>query len=276
MRLRKRTTKILIYFFLIFIAILHSVPLLLMVLNTLRTDKQIKVMPLSIPETWEWGNYVATWNAGKYGTAYLNSIFVSIFAIMIGTVIVLLAAYSVTRLDLPKKGLIIGYFIMGFSFPAFLYIIPTYFMFNRVGLVDNLWGLVFLYSAGQIPLNFVMVRAYLMGIPKSIDEASYVDGCTPLTTIWYIIIPLARPILTTVALLIFVGVWNEFVFANTFIQADSLRMVATRFVRFTSEWSSDLSRIYTAAAISAGPILIIYAFLQQKFIEGMTQGGVKG
>jgi len=276
MILRKRISKMIIYLFLAIVAMIHSVPLLVMLLNTLRTDRQIKVMPLSIPETWEWGNYTATWIAGGYGSAYLNSIFVSIFTILIGTTIVLLAAYSVTRLELPKKGLITGYFILGFSFPAFLYIIPTYFMFSRIGLVDNLWGLIFLYSAGHIPLNFVMVRAYLLGIPKSLDEASYCDGCTPLTTIWYIILPLARPIITTVALLIFVRVWNEFVFANTFIQTDALRMVATRFVRFTGEWSSDLSRIYTAAAISAGPIIIIYLFLQQKFIDGMTQGGIKG
>ena len=265
-----------IYILLIALAVFQAIPLLLMFLNTLRTNAQIKTMPLSIPETWEWDNFIKTWTSGGYVTAYRNSIIVSAVTIAIVIVCTLFAAYAMTRLKLPLNRLFTGYFVLGLSFPAFLYIIPNYFLMSRIGLVNNLLGLIILYSAGALPLNLIMMRTYLMGIPKSIDEAAYVDGCTPQTAIWYIIIPLARPIITTVALLVFVSSWNEFLFANTFIVTDSLRTVSTRFVRFTGEWSSDLSKIYTAAVITAGPIMIMYIFLQKKFIEGITKGGVKG
>ncbi len=276
MKIRKVIAKTTVYLLLSAIAALQLVPLAFMVLNTLRTDIAIKKMPIGIPEKWKFSNYAETWTKGGYGQAYINSIIVSALCIAIVVTLTLFAAYAMTRLKLPGGNLFVGYFILALSFPAFLYIIPDYFLFNKIGLIDSLIGLVIIYSAGYIPLNLMLCRTYLVGIPKSIDEAAYVDGCTPASTIWYIILPLARPIITTVALMVFVSSWNEFLFANTFIQTESLRTVSTRFVRFTGEWNNDISKIYTAAAITIGPILIMYLFLQRTFIEGMTKGGVKG
>ena len=116
----------------------------------------------------------------------------------------------------------------------------------------------------------------LIGIPKELEEAGKIDGCGEVSVVWHVTMPIARPIFSTVALLVFVQCWNEFLWANTYLSTDNVRTVSTRFYKFVSQYSMDLASVFTAGAIAIGPIIILYVALQKKFIEGMTSGAVKG
>ena len=261
---------------LIAIAMLQIFPLAAMVLNSLRTDKAIKNLPMGIPEGLHLQNYPDTWTIGGYTTAYLNSILIGALVVLGVLVLGGLAAYAMAKLPLPKKGFFIGYFTMALAIPGFLFLVPDYFVMSKIGLNNSQFGIALIYIALFMPLNTMLMRTYLIGLPRELEEAGKVDGCSELGVFLHVTLPLARPIMTTVALLVFANCWNEFLWANTFLTSDHVRTVATRFYNFVSEYSQNLAQVYTAGVISLAPIAVLYLLLQDHFIEGITAGGVKG
>lgn len=147
---------------------------------------------------------------------------------------------------------------------------------NKLGLVDTRWSLMIVYTAMQIPFNMLLLRTFLAGIPRELEEAAKIDGCNELNSFLRVTLPIAKPMFLTIAILVFVNVWNEFLWSNTFITSEELKLVATRFVKFTGEYGSNMARIYTASVITIAPVIILYLFFSRKFIEGMTSGSVKG
>lgn len=262
--------------FLVLMALFAAVPLLQVLLNSFRTDREVKSMPLGLPKEWVFNNYGETWDIGGYGTAYFNSLFTAFVVIAIVLVVVGLGAYAICKLDFKLKGFFTAYFFVAISLPGFLYIVPDYFLMNNIGLVDTRWSLMIVYTAMQIPFNMLLLRTFLTGIPRELEEAAKIDGCNELQCFLKITIPIAKPMFLTIAILVFVNVWNEFLWSNTFITTEELKLVATRFVKFTGEYGSNMARIYTASVITVAPVIILYLLFSRKFIEGMTSGSVKG
>ena len=261
---------------LIFVAILHMLPLAVMVLNSFREEKRIKLLPISLPESLYFKNYPNAWKKGQFLTGYLNSFFIGVIVVICVLVLGGLCAYSMAKLPLPKHDFFVGYFTMGMAIPGFLCLVPLYFMMGKIGMTNSRYGLSMIYVALFLPLHTMMMRAYLIGIPRELEEAGKIDGCSELGVFWHVTLPLARPIMTTVALLVFSRCWNEFLWANTFLSVNPVRTVATRFYIFVSEHNTEMDMIYTSGVISLAPIAVLYLLLQDNFIEGLTAGGVKG
>lgn len=257
-------------------AIFELFPLVQLFFNSFRPDTEIKAHPLGLPKQWILTNYPETWQMGGYGRAFLNSLWISFWTILITVVIISLAAYALAKIDFKGREFFIAYFLLGMAIPSFAYLIPTYYIFNQMGLSNSHTGLIITYVAGNIPFKLLLLRTFLLGIPREVEESAKVDGCTEIQAFLRVTLPLAKSIVMTVAVLVFLSCWNEFTFANTFITTDSLRPVATRFVKFTTEYSSDFARIFTSGVISIAPVVILYLLLQDSFIEGLTSGSIKG
>lgn len=273
------TTKILSVIgavFLIFMALFAAIPLLQVLFNSFKTDRECKTSPLGIPKEWVFNNFGETWQIGGYATAYFNSLLTAFVVIAVVLTIVGLGAYALTKLQFKLRGFFTAYFFVAISLPGFLYIVPDYFVMNKIGLVDTRWSLIIVYTAMQIPFNMLLLRTFLTGIPRELEEAAKIDGCNEINSFLRITLPIAKPMFLTVAILIFVNVWNEFLWSNTFITKDELKLVATRYVRFTGEYGMNMARIYTASVITIAPVIILYLFFSRRFIEGMTSGSVKG
>lgn len=262
--------------FLVLMALFAAVPLLQVLLNSFRTDREVKTMPLGLPKEWIFNNYPETWEIGGYATAYFNSLLTAFVVIAVVLVVVGLGAYAICKLEFKLRGFFTAYFFVAISLPGFLYIVPDYFLMNKIGLVDTRWSLMIVYTAMQIPFNMLLLRTFLTGIPRELEEAGKIDGCNELQSFLKITLPIAKPMFLTIAILVFVNVWNEFLWSNTFITTEELKLVATRFVKFTGEYGSNMARIYTASVITIAPVVILYLFFSRRFIEGMTSGSVKG
>lgn len=262
--------------FLVLMGIFALVPLIQVLINSFRTDRECKTMPLGLPKEWVFNNFSETWEIGGYATAYFNSFLTAFIVIVIVMIVVGLGAYAISKLDFKLRGFFTAYFFVAISLPGFLYIVPDYFVMNKLGLVDTRWSLVIVYTAMQIPFNMLLLRTFLAGIPRELEEAAKIDGCNELNSLLKITFPIAKPMFLTIAILVFVNVWNEFLWSNTFITTESLKLVATRFVKFTGEYGSNMARIYTASVITIAPVIILYLFFSRKFIEGMTSGSIKG
>lgn len=264
------------YVFMILMALFAAIPLLQVLLNSFRTDRECKTMPLGLPKEWVFNNYKETWEIGGYATAYFNSLLTAFAVIAVVLVVVGLGAYCISKLEFRLKGFFTAYFFVAISLPGFLYIVPDYFLMNKLGLVDTRWSLIIVYTAMQIPFNMLLLKTFLAGIPRELEEAAKIDGCNELNSFLKVTLPIAKPMFLTITILVFVNVWNEFLWSNTFITSEELKLVATRFVKFTGEYGSNMARIYTASVITIAPVIILYLFFSRKFIEGMTSGSVKG
>ena len=274
-RAKKTIFDVIKYVFLFGMAMFASFPLIQVLLNSWRTDREVKTMPLGLPKEWT-NNYVDTWKMGGYFAAYCNTFLIAAIVILLVLILVGLGSYALSKLDFKLKGFFTAYFFVAISLPGFLYIVPNYFLMNKLGLVDTHLSLIIVYTAMQLPFNMLLLRTFLAGIPRELEEAAKIDGCNEIQSLWRITLPIAKPMFLTVALLVLVNVWNEFLWSNTFITTEGLKTVATRFVKFTGQYGSNMARIYTASVITIAPIIILYLFFSRKFIEGMTSGSVKG
>lgn len=263
------------YVYLVGMLLFAAIPLIQVFLNSFRTDRQVKSAPIGFPETPSLVNWVDTWVIGGYGVAYFNSLLTAAVVIIAVLVIVGLGAYALSKLQFKLRGFFTAYFFVAISLPTFLYIVPDYFVMNKLGLVDTRWALMIIYTANQIPFNMLLLRTFLTGIPRELEEAAKIDGCTELDSLVRITFPIAKPMFLTIAILVFVNVWNEFLWANTFITSEELKPVAIRFVKFTGEYASNMARIYTASCITILPVIVLYLLFSRRFIEGMTSGSVK-
>lgn len=260
---------------LILISLFQLFPLLVMFFNSFRSDKQIKNMPLGFPTSLQLENYANTWKSGDYTRAFFNSVTIAIFVVVIVLVAGGLAAYALAKLPLKGRSVFLGYFTLGMSIPGFLFIVPNYYIHSRLGIMNTHISMIFIYSALFMSFNLLLLRSYLIGVPKELEEAAKIDGCNEISVLIHITVPIAAPIFLTVILLVFVQCWNEFFWANVFLQSD-MRTVSTKFYDFVGKFSSDLAKVYTAGCITMGPIVVLYAFLQKNFIEGLTSGALKG
>lgn len=264
------------YVFLFGMLLFALVPLLQVFINSFRSDREVKTMPLGLPKQWVFNNYPETWQIGGYGQAYINSLLIAAVVIVVVLAVAGLGAYSISKLEYKGRGFFNAYFFVAISLPGFLYIVPDYFIFNKLHLIDTRVGLMLVYIAMQIPFNMLLLKTFLAGIPRELEEAAKIDGCNELDSFMKITLPIAKTMFLTVAILVFVNVWNEYLWSNTFVTTEIIKPVATRFVKFTGEYGSDMAKIYTASVITIAPVIILYLLFSRKFIEGMTSGSVKG
>ena len=275
-KMQKKIPTVFMYIILFILLIFSAVPLLQVFINAFRTNTDVMRRPFGLPYQWVFNNWYDTWTIGDYGTAFMNSFIIAAVVIVLVLTVVGLAAYALSKLEFRGREFFMVYFFVAMSLPGFLSLVPNFFLFNSIGLVNTRMSLIILYTAGQIPFNMLLLRTFLGGIPREVEEAAKIDGCSEIQAFTMITLPIAKSVFMTIAILIFVNVWNEFLLANTFIMSDSLRPAATRFVRFVGEFSSDMARIYTAAAITTLPIIVMYLAFSRRFIEGMASGSVKG
>lgn len=231
---------------------------------------------IGIPTQLSWSNYVDAWTSGNYARAFLNTVIINCVAIVVVLFADVTAAYGLTKLNIFGKEFFNAYFVMGVSVPSFAIIVPLYFFFDKIGLVNNRIGMIIIYSAIFMPFTLLFMRSFYLGIPRSLEEAALIDGCSEAGALRRVTLPLAMPMVTTAALVVFVNSYNEFLFANVFLQQKDLRTVALSFYSFVGQYSSDLGTVFAAGCITLLPIMILYLFLQRRFIEGFAEGAVKG
>jgi raffinose/stachyose/melibiose transport system permease protein len=167
------------------------------------------------------------------------------------------------------------YFMATMTVPAQLYIFPLYFAFAKLGLVNSIFGVALIYCAMYSPFSILLLRTYVLGVPQAIEEAASIDGATPRQTFFYITLPLLRPGLLTVAIIVALYAWNEFLIAVTFLQSDATTTAVVRFYNLAGQYSTNWGEMMAAAIMIALPVVVVFVVLQQRFIDGMAAGSVK-
>jgi raffinose/stachyose/melibiose transport system permease protein len=187
-----------------------------------------------------------------------------------------LCAYALARMRFRGKNIALVWLLLSLSIPLGMFLVPLFYVYQRVGLMDTRLGLILIYSGIFMPFNVLLLRAYFLNVPGELGESARIDGEGDLGILLRIYVPLARPAFLTVALLVFLWSWNEFFFANAFIQSDTLQTVALKYLTFAGDYTANWSYIMAGGIITIAPMVVIYLILQRRFIEGLTEGGIRG
>ena len=276
MHRRKRIANRVTLALLLILVAVHLVPVFMVLLNSLRTNNEVNRRLIGWPQEFCFTNYEYVFHRANYLKSYLLNALIGGASVLLVLLVIVMASYGIVKMNAFGSKFFTGYFAAAMSIPTFGILVPLFFAFKKLGLSETVQGIVLIFSATAIPLNFLFMRAFFVGIPSEIEEAARIDGASELQNIWYITIPLAKPIMLTSSLIVFTDTWNNFLLPNIFLSRFPIRVVSLNFFVFEGQFVSRLAYIFTAAMFSILPILVLYFFLQNSFISGMTAGGVKG
>ena len=264
------------YIVLILLLIFSLGPLVILTFNSLKTKAELAKNPLGFPQKIVFSNFPKAWEVGDFSVTTRNSLL--LVAITVVGVLFFggLAAYSLAKLDIPGAGLLTMYLLIGSSLPIQLYLVPLFFVWQKLHLVNNHFGLALIYIATQAPFAIFLLRSYMVQLPRDFEDAARVDGASEWEVFLKIVVPLSWPGFLTVGLVIALGVWNEFLLATVFLTEQELFTVVTSYNNFASRFSRDWTLTSAASLMMILPVIVIFLLLQRRFIEGLTQGGLKG
>ena len=264
------------YILLSIFAFIALFPIALLLLNSLKPAAQIVQNPLAFPEQIRWQNFSNAWTHAKFSKTFINSIIVSGVTIILVCTTSSLTAYVLARRKIKSWKIFTFYLLATTTAPIQLYIFPLYFGFAKLGLINNIFGVALIYTALYSPFAVMLLRTYFLAVPKELEEAAIVDGATHWQVFWRVMLPIVSPGILTVALIIGLNSWNEFLIATTFLQKQENMTAVIAFFLLSGQYSSDWGEIMAAALIIVVPVVALFVFMQKRFIEGMAGGSVKG
>jgi len=272
--------KVVLYGLLVLWSMICLYPLIWMLSTSLKTMSEVAKNTMAlIPEAFRWENYVEAWTKGNFGTYFKNSIVVTVTTLLLVLWTASMTAYAVAREDFPGRRLILFSLVATLFIPAEATLVPVFHIAKNLGLLNSLAGLIVVSTAGSQVVSIYLIQAYFRTIPKDLDDAAKIDGCNLFQTYWHVILPLAKPVLATVAILTFMGTWNAYLLPLAFTMSKpELRTLPVGLVAFQSGFAFSVNwpLLCAGAAISLMPIVVLYIFLQRYFVSGIAAGALKG
>lgn len=271
-----RLTRLMVYALLCAAAFSVAFPLALMLLNSVRSNFDILLTPLGWPSEPDWSVFVRVWQEAQIGRAIGNSLMIAAGTVVVVCTISSMAAWVIARKEVPGWMTVSLYFLATTTIPVQMFMFPLYFVMAKLGLINNPVAVVVIYSAIFTPFSLFLLRTYVLDVPMELEEAARIDGASDLRVFTHVILPLISPGLLTVALIVCLNVWNEFLIAITFLQNAEAATATARFYQLTGRYGNNLADLMALATIIALPTVVFFVLVQRRFIEGVSAGAVKG
>ncbi|NPV52448.1 MAG: carbohydrate ABC transporter permease [Firmicutes bacterium] len=261
---------------LIICSIIAGYPIVWLVLNSFKTETQLYSNTFSIPTVINWENYREAIELSRIGTFIWNSIFVTTSTVIIVVFLGSLAAYAFARLRFRGREILFYTFLISMILPPTVSIIPQFTVVVKLHLINTYFGLILPYASGGLAFAIFLFRGFLAGLPRELEEAALIDGCSLLRVYSQIVIPLSKPIIATVTIFQFMNTWNEFFWALLAAQDPTVATIPVGLINFSTQWVTKWPSLFAVLTLAAVPIIIVYVALQGQFISGLTSGALKG
>jgi raffinose/stachyose/melibiose transport system permease protein len=271
-----RATLVITYIVLAVALFVALFPIALLVLNSLKPAAAIVQNPLALPAEIRWDNFARAWKDAHFSQTFFNSALLTALTIVLVCSSASLTAYVLARHKVKSWKIITFYLLGTTTAPIQLFLFPLYFGFARLGLINNVFAVSLVYTAIYSPFAVMLLRTYFLAVPRELEEAALVDGANHWQVFTRVMLPLVSPGIVTVALIIGLYSWNEFLIATTFLQKQDRLTAVVSFFLLSGQYSSDWGEIMAAALIIVLPVVILFVALQRRFIEGIAGGSVKG
>ncbi|WP_434655994.1 carbohydrate ABC transporter permease [Thermoanaerobacterium thermosaccharolyticum] len=231
---------------------------------------------LGFPRIWQWSNYSEALSSGNVGRYFINSSIVTILTIVISSILVSTSAYAIVRMKWKYSKLVLTIFLTGMMVPIHATLLPLFIILKDLNLLNTYASLVIPYVAFAIPMGIFILTGFLYTIPKELEESAFLDGCSIYKSFYYIILPLIRPALATIAIFTYLSTWNELMFANTFINSDAIRTLTVGIMSLSGQYQTEWGPIGAGLVIATIPTILIYVLLSEQVQKSLVVGAVKG
>lgn len=260
---------------LLFAMIISIYPLLWMFMGSFRSNAEMFSNPLGFPKKLDFSVFVTAWNRANFNSALRNSVLN-----VLGTNIIVIfattsAAFALARIDFAGKNVINILLSSSIVISGQIILIPLFFVVRGLGIYNSLWSTIIADAAMDLPICIIICTTFFKGIPYEIEESAMMEGCSRWGFFTKFIIPLSKPITSTIVIFVSLWTWNEYLFALTFLKNNAVRTIPLQMQNFQGRWSTDYGLIFAALSLFIIPLIILYLFMQKSFIKGLTAGAVK-
>jgi len=252
-----------------------GLPLYWLIISSFKTPPALGNSPPQYwPNPWSGANYAQAFNQYDFGQYFINSVIVTIVATALVLIFGTLAGYALGRLPMRGKFTLMVTLLIISVFPAIAVVAPLYLLLRNLGWLNSYQGLILVYTAFNLPFAIWILRNYMLGIPKEMEETARVDGAGPLRTVWSVILPMALPGVFTAGIFCFTACWTEFLMALTF--NINLKTIPVGVATFGTALEVPYGTIFAASVVAVVPIGILAFIFRKNIISGLTSGAVKG
>lgn len=261
----------------VFLALVVFVlPFLYMVVSSLKSPQELNgVVRDVLPNSPQTANYTDLFHDSNFPLYFLNTGIVALLSTVLALFVAILAGYALARFPSTGNRLLLLAVVNMQMFPAVLMAIPLYKILRGANLLDSRAGLVLVYMTIALPFCIWMLRNYFLTVPVDIEEAALIDGCSRFTALWRVLLPPALPGVAAAGAFSTILVWDEFLYANTFINSDGKRTLSVGLATLIGEYTTNWGQLLAAGVLMTLPVVIIFAFLQ-RYLTEIAGGGVKG
>ena len=253
-----------------------TLPFLFVIVTSLKTQEETFSAPVwALPAHLYFGNYLAVLH-GPYFTYFRNSFFVVGVSVVLIVLLSAMAAYVFARMRFRLNKLLFGLVVAGMIVPLHATLVPIYLLTRNLGIYDTQFALIGPYVALSLPISIFILTEFMRQIPHELEEAAQLDGCGPFKIFWRIFFPLSTPGLATVAIYNGIALWKEFIFAYMLTSTTAHRTLPLAIWDFQGQYSSNIPAMLAVVTMTSLPLIVAYAFGQERLIKGMMAGSLKG
>ena len=253
-----------------------TMPFLFMVMTTFKTQQESYASSVwSLPEALNFVNYRAVLS-GPFLVYLKNSVMVVTISVALIILISAMAAFAFARMRFRFNEALFGLIVAGMIVPIHITLVPIYLMTRQMGLYDSQFALIGPYVATSLPISVFILTEFMRQIPKELEEAARLDGCGPFAIFFKVFLPLSGPGLSTIAIYNGIMLWNEFIFAYVLTSSTSTRTLPLAIWDYQGQYASNIPAILAVVTLTSLPLIVAYAFGQEKIVKGMMAGSLKG
>jgi len=278
-KMSKTAKKILQYVLMLVLTFMVMLPLLWMLIMSFKTNPQILSEPLSMPNSFNFDNYIRALNTLDLPRLFVNTGVIAIVTLIIELVITFMSSFVISRMHFKNKKLkqsLYIFLLVGLTISPFILLFPVYRLTILFKLTRTYTAVIIPYIATSISFNTLLFVGYLNTLPRELDEAAVIDGCGIFRLVTNILVPIAKPVIATIIIFNVLYIWNEYPFASTLIPEQSKYTLSLGASMFKGRYSVDYAGMVAASVMILAPQLLFFGIFQRYLVEGMTAGAVKG
>jgi len=271
-----RMTRVLLYLIAFAVLAMIIIPVAFAVLGGFRSMGQLSENPVSLPNPWVFTNYADVLTLGTFWKQFSNSALIAFLTTIFVLPAASLAAFVLSRYSFRGRESIYTLFTFGLLFPVTVAIVPLFVVIRQINLLDNPLGVALPQAAFALPLSIVIMRPFFRSIPAELEEAAAIDGCGPFRFYRSIMLPLSRPVLSTIAVIAIVTSWNSFLLPLVVLSDSTGWTLPIGVTNFSTQYTTDTARVLAFTTLSMVPALLFYLVAERQIVSGLSSGAVKG